>query len=126
MRFSFITSSGPGGQNVNKVSTAVQLYFDVNHSLHIPENIKRRLRILAGKKMTRDGVIIIKAQRFRSQDRNRIDAVNRFIDLVQNASYSPQVRRASVPSKRSIEKRLTEKRNRSQRKAMRSPSHDHE
>ena len=99
-------SSGPGGQNVNKVSTAVQLRFNAARSDALPEEIRQRLIQIAGKKMTEDGVLVIKARQFRSQDKNRKDAIQRLIALIRKAAVRPKPRRKTKPSPAAKEKRL--------------------
>ena len=121
----FIRASGPGGQHVNKAATAVQLRFDVAHSPSLPDAMRKRLSRLAGKRMTDDGVLIIEAKRFRTQERNRQDAVERLVELIRKASQSPKTRRKTKPSRAAREQRLKEKRRRSQIKRSRqSPSSD--
>ena len=88
LSFSFIRASGPGGQNVNKVSSAVQLRFDVRNSASLPESVKARLEVLAGRRLTQDGVLVLLAQQHRSQERNREDAIARLVDLVRQAGYT--------------------------------------
>ncbi|MBN2041006.1 MAG: aminoacyl-tRNA hydrolase [Spirochaetes bacterium] len=105
----FIRSSGPGGQNVNKVSTAVQLRFDVKGS-GLPDEVKERLIYLAGKRITEDKILIISARRYRHQDKNRKDAVERLTQLIRRAAQKPEKRRKTKPSSASVEKRLKEKR----------------
>src|SRR5215468_10803366 len=92
---SFIRASGPGGQNVNKVSSAVQLRFDLSGSRSLPEDVRERLARLAGRRLTRDGIIVIVAQRFRTQERNRQDALDRLVALVRRAAAPPIPRRAT-------------------------------
>jgi ribosome-associated protein len=118
----FVRSPGPGGQNVNKVSTAVQLRFALEHSAALPAEVRRRLRALAGRRVTADGWLVIEANRFRSQARNREDALARLVDLVRKAAHPPKPRRPTRPSAASIERRLKDKRTRARTKLARGRS----
>jgi ribosome-associated protein len=116
---SFVRSSGPGGQNVNKVSSAVQLRFDVRRSPALPNDVAIRLMKLAGSRLTKDGVIVILAQSYRDQTRNRADARERLFDLIRAAAVKPTVRRATKVPKAAKKKRLEGKKHRSVVKNMR-------
>jgi ribosome-associated protein len=109
---SFVRSSGPGGQNVNKLSTAVQLRFDVRHSPSLPDDVRARLERLAGSRLTRDGVLVIIAQSHRTQGRNRQDALDRLLDLIRQAAVRPIKRRPTRPTKASRERRIEGKKRR--------------
>ena len=122
--FSFIRSSGPGGQNVNKVATAVQIRFDVKNSLSLPEAVKKRLIRLGGSRITDEGVLTITAQRFRTQERNRIDGLERLTLLIRKAATPPKPRRKTRPPKKSIEKRIQNKKNRSKIKKLRQTHYE--
>ena len=108
----FVRASGPGGQNVNKLSTAVQLRFDVRHSPSLPGDVRARLERLAGSRLTRDGVLVIIAQRHRTQLRNRQDALDRLLDLIRRAAVAPIRRRPTRPTKASRERRIEGKKRR--------------
>jgi ribosome-associated protein len=116
---SFVRSSGPGGQNVNKVSSAVQLRFDVRRSPALPNDVALRLMKLAGSKLTKDGVIVIVAQSHRDQTRNRADARERLFDLIREAAVRPVPRRATKVPKAQKRKRVEGKKHRSAIKSMR-------
>lgn len=116
-----IRTSGPGGQNVNKVATAVQLRFDVAHSHSLPEEIRKRLTLLAGKRITEDGILIIDARRFRTQGRNREDATDRLVELIRNAAQRPKIRRKTRPTLASKIRRLESKRRVAKGKRLRGP-----
>ncbi|UAJ09283.1 alternative ribosome rescue aminoacyl-tRNA hydrolase ArfB [Polymorphobacter megasporae] len=120
---SFIRASGPGGQNVNKVSSAVQIRFDVRRSRNLPDAVAVRLMKLAGSRMTQDGVLVLTAQRFREQERNRADARARLVALIAAAAVAPVKRRASRPTAGSKERRLEGKSVRSGIKAARGRVH---
>ena len=116
---SFVRSSGPGGQNVNKLSTAVQLRFDVRHSPSLPNDVAVRLMRLGGKRITKDGVLVLIAQNHRTQERNRAEAQQRLVDLIRQAAVRPVPRRATKPTRASKQRRIEGKKRRSSVKALR-------
>ncbi len=119
----FVRASGPGGQNVNKVATTVQLRFDLANSRSLPEEVRKRLLSLAGNRITEDGILIIDARRFRTQGRNREDATDRLVKLLRNAAQRPKVRRNTRPTLASKIRRLESKRRSAESKRVRGSVH---
>jgi ribosome-associated protein len=116
---SFVRASGPGGQNVNKLSTAVRLRFNVENSPSLPEDVRTRLKSLAGRRLTKEGVLVIVAEQHRTQERNRADARERLLELIRRAAVRPVPRRKTRPPKSSKRRRLEGKKHRSDIKSMR-------
>jgi ribosome-associated protein len=119
IKYAFTGSSGPGGQHVNRAATAVQIRFDIAHSASLPDDVRDRLARLAGSRMTQDGELIIESQRYRSQHRNRKDALERLLNLIRKAAKRPKRRRRTKPTRASKERRLRQKRHRSRIKKLR-------
>jgi len=122
LQFSYVRATGPGGQNVNKVATSVQLRIDVAHSPSLPEDVKQRLVRLGGSRMTDDGVLIIEARRYRTQEQNRTDAIERLITLIQKSSRAPEPRHATRPTRASQVRRVEGKKKRGEVKRNRKSS----
>jgi ribosome-associated protein len=120
----FVRASGPGGQNVNKVATAVQIRFDAAASPSLPEAVRERLRRIAGRRMTEDGILIIDARRFRTQERNRSDARERLIELIRRAAIVPRIRRPTRPTAGARRARLEDKKLRGRTKSLRRTTTD--
>ena len=122
--FRFVRASGPGGQNVNKVSSAVELRWDLRKSAYLPVGVRLRLEALAGSRLTDEGVLIIHAQRHRTQERNRADAVERLVAMVEQALHPPKPRKKTRPTKASKRRRLEGKRRQADKKRHRSGRYD--
>ena len=119
LSFTYLPSQGPGGQNVNKVATAARLVFAANASPALPAEVKNRLRGIAGRRMTAGGIVIINAQRFRSQERNRDDAIDRLVGLLVRATVRPNIRRLMGPTRSMLAQGIQKKRRRSATKRSR-------
>lgn len=119
LKFTFVASPGPGGQNVNKLATAVQLRFDVMHSPSLSEGVRVRLIAMLQNKITNEGELIIKASRYRTQERNKQDAINRLIEWLKAAAIPPKKRKKTKPTYGSVQRRLSSKKSQSDKKKLR-------